>query len=116
MNASSGIDIGHFRAKLETLQSELEDLLEISAESGATVELDQTSVGRLSRMDAMQRQAMALETERRRRQELQRIKAALRRIEEGEYGYCLKTGELIPNQRLELDPAAATIVVKREDS
>ena len=104
------IDIEYFTKRLLTLKHELQGLLELSQGASSPVVLDQTSVGRLSRMDAMQAQAMAQETERRRRVEIQKIEAALRRMDEGEYGYCIKTGEEIPLQRLELDPAAATIV------
>ena len=74
------------------------------------VELDQTRVGRLSRMDALQGQAMAQETARRRDNEVVRIDAALKRIEEGEYGYCLACGEQIAAKRLALDPTAAVCV------
>ena len=69
-----------------------------------TVELDQTRMGRLSRMDAMQAQAMSKETGRRRRQKLLQIEAALRRIEEDDYGYCQGCGEDIAPARLEVDP------------
>jgi len=69
-----------------------------------TVELDQTRMGRLSRMDAMQAQAMSKETGRRRRQKLLQIEAALRRIEEDDYGYCQDCGEDIAPARLEVDP------------
>jgi len=100
----SDIDIEHFKKRLFNLKHELQALLELSEGASSPVVLDQTSVGRLSRMDAMQGQAMAQETERRRRV------AALKRMDEGEYGYCIKTGEEIPLKRLELDPAAATIV------
>ena len=72
----------------------------------APVELDQQAVGRLSRMDALQVQAMALETSRRRGVELRRIAAALARMDEGEFGYCLECGDEIAARRLELDPAA----------
>lgn len=106
----SDIDLEYFKKRLLDLKIELQALLELSQEASSPVVLDQTSVGRLSRMDAMQAQAMAQETERRRRVEIQKIDAALKRMEEGEYGYCIKTGEEIPAQRLELDPAAATIV------
>ena len=106
----SDIDIEYFTKRLLTLKHELQALLELSQDASSPVVLDQTSVGRLSRMDAMQAQAMAQETERRRRVEIQKIEAALKRMDEGEYGYCIKTGEEIPLQRLELDPAAATIV------
>jgi DnaK suppressor protein len=71
-----------------------------------TVELDQARVGRLSRMDAMQAQAMSKETGRRRRNTLLRIEAALRRIEEGDYGYCQECGENIAPARLDIDPSA----------
>jgi len=104
------IDIEYFKKRLLDLKHELLALLELSQEASSTVVLDQTSVGRLSRMDAMQAQAMAQETERRRRVQIQKIEAALKRMDEGEYGYCVKTGEEIPLKRLELDPAAATIV------
>jgi len=106
----SDIDNEYFKKRLLDLKQELQALLELSQDASSPVMLDQTSVGRLSRMDAMQRQAMAQETERRRRVEIQKIEVALKRMDEGEYGYCIKTGEEIPLQRLELDPAAATIV------
>ena len=91
------------------LENQMEELLRqavITQEDRKPVELDQSQVGRLSRMDAMQIQEMALEQERRREVEKQRIKAALDRIEEGEYGLCLHCGEGISSKRLEFDPAA----------
>ena len=96
------------KAALELLMTRRRDLEELaagSAEARRPVELDQTRVGRLSRMDALQSQAMALETERRRAIELKRIEAALRRLEEGEYGYCVTCGDEIAVERLSLDPA-----------
>lgn len=75
----------------------------MSSESRKAVELDQQSVGRLSRMDAMQGQAMALATEERRENERMRIGAALRRIETGDFGYCIKCDEEIEPKRLEHD-------------
>ena len=71
------------------------------------VDLDQTSVGRLSRMDALQRQAMAQGTARRRAAERARIEAALRRIDSGDYGSCTACGEGIGADRLAADPAVA---------
>lgn len=91
-------------------REELEVLTETSRDDRRPVELDQTRVGRLSRMDALQSQAMAVETERRRSLELTRIAAALQRMEEGEYGYCVSCGEEIPVKRLELDPTTAVCV------
>ncbi len=79
-------------------------------EGQRTVTLDQQSVGRLSRMDAMQQQAMARATQNRRDQQKQRIHAALARIDEGEFGYCQTCGEEIPRARLDLDPTVPTCV------
>lgn len=73
-----------------------------------TVMLDQTSVGRLSRMDAMQQQAMAQATQRRRSTRNLRIMAALHRIKEGEFGYCQDCGDEIAKARLDLDPTTPT--------
>lgn len=81
-----------------------------NADSRDTVELQQDSVGRLSRMDAMQQQAMAQAAERRRAAERTRISAALERIEGGEWGYCLKCGEEIAAKRLGHDPSVANCV------
>jgi len=91
-------------------------LAEIEAEEAATaetrrpVELDQQSVGRLSRMDAMQAQEMASAQSRRRSAERRRLAAALARIAEGEFGYCQGCGEPIAPRRLELDPGHALCV------
>ena len=81
-----------------------------SRDDRATVTLDQQAVGRLSRMDAMQRQAMAQATERRREAERLRLRAALARLDEGEYGYCIECGEEIAAGRLDADPAVPTCV------
>jgi DnaK suppressor protein len=69
------------------------------------VQLDQQSVGRLARMDALQRQAMASETLRRRARRRQQLLQALKRMDEGEFGYCSSCGEEIPEARLDIDPA-----------
>ena len=98
------------RDKLLKLRAELQELAAMGDESAAVVELDQTKVGRLSRMDAMQAQAMAQASERRREQTLRRIDAALKRIEDDEYGYCLQCDELINPKRLEFDPTVTLCI------
>ncbi|MDH3665420.1 MAG: TraR/DksA family transcriptional regulator [Paracoccaceae bacterium] len=95
-----------FQAQLQVLAAQITEAEQKSADERAPVELDQQMVGRLSRMDALQVQAMAKETSRRRTAELKRIEAALTRLKEGEFGYCLECGEEIAVRRLELDPAA----------
>lgn len=101
------MDMLKARARLEALKAELEALSRSAAADRKPVELDQQSVGRLSRQDSLQVQAMARAAEARRAGEIRRIEAALRRLEAGDYGYCAACGEVIPDQRLEIDPAAA---------
>ena len=103
--AVSDLEPQKFKEKLHTRLIELKQLSAISSESRQTVTLDQQSVGRLSRMGAIQGQAMALATEERRKQARARVEAALRRIEAGDYGLCLKCEEEIDIRRLELDPS-----------
>ena len=99
-----------FREKLLELQAELLAAAEAGKESAAVVELDQTKVGRLSRMDAMQAQAMAQASEQRREQTLRQIDGALKRIDDDEYGYCLKCDEAINPKRLEFDPTVTLCI------
>ncbi len=98
-------DTVYFRELLLQQQKELLKLKKAAEVSTQTVTLDQSSVGRLSRMDAMQSQAMAQENKRRRNIQLQRINAALDRLRDGEYGYCAECEEDINRKRLEVDPA-----------
>lgn len=93
-------------ARLEALRRENE----LAAGSIDPVVLDQESVGRLSRIDAMQMQAMAMASQRRRVAERAQIDAALRRIEEGEYGWCIGCGDDIAEARLRHNPAVAKCI------
>ena len=95
---------------LETQRKEILERVELTQDDRKPVELDQSTMGRLSRMDAMQVQEMALEQERRREIELQKIEAALVRVAEGEYGFCTHCGEGISPKRLEFDPAVPLCV------
>ena len=95
-----------WRSKLLTLRAELERTAAAGDESAAIVELDQSKVGRLSRMDAMQAQAMAQASGNRRRAMLVKITAALKRIDDDEFGFCRGCEEEIDPKRLEFDPTA----------
>lgn len=99
-----------FRKRLIEEQLALDAEEAASAEGRQTVELDQQMVGRLSRMDALQGQAMAQAQSRRRSSRRQRIAAALARLDEGEFGYCAECGELIATARLDVDPTTPTCV------
>ncbi len=94
------------REKLLELRAELESIAAIGDESATVVELDQSKVGRLSRMDAMRAQAIAQASVARRGVMLRKISAALQRIDDGEYGYCQTCEEQINPKRLEADPTA----------
>ena len=100
------MDEKKIRARLLTLQTELHTLSETSSEGRKAVDLDQSKVGRLSRMDALQRQAMDNAIEARRQTDLRRITAALERLDNEDYGFCLKCGDDIAAKRLEIDPMA----------
>jgi DnaK suppressor protein len=80
-------DTKALRQRLTDCLDELNTLSASGKASRDPLELDQSSLGRLSRMDAMQGQAMATEGERRRSIEHQRIAQALSRIEEGNYRF-----------------------------
>ena len=103
-------DPDRMRTRLLERQTELESVVDSGDDAARPVELDQARVGRLTRMDALQAQAMAQESGRRRRLELRRIEAALARIDSGDYGYCFACDEPIPQSRLAIDPAATLCV------
>ena len=99
-----------YRARIDAEIEELRALSSGSKDARAPVELDQQSVGRLSRMDAMQQQSIDLAREERRQQRLGILAAALQRIEADDYGYCLRCDEPIKDARLKIDPAVLTCV------
>jgi len=97
----------------ERLLAELEEIAEASRQTSADrdpVVLDQQSVGRLSRMDAMQGQAMAAAMQWRRDGRIKAIHAALERLEIDEFGWCDDCGDFIGLKRLDLDPVAQRCV------
>ena len=98
------------REILLEMQHELEELSKVASEARKTVKLDQSSVGRLSRMDALQQQAMANATEARRAKDLYRIEKALALLDAGDYGFCEACDEEIPPRRLEIDPLATRCI------
>jgi DnaK suppressor protein len=95
-----------FRVRLIEQRDEILRVREIGDQAAGTVELDQAKVGRLSRMDALQAQAMSQESNRRREIRLRQIDAALGRVNTEEYGRCIDCDEDIARRRLEFDPAA----------
>lgn len=104
------MEIEAIKQQLLEHKAELERESVARKQESQPVALDQTTVGRLSRMDALQNQAMAQEKQRRRDIELMRIDAALSRIETGEYGCCVSCGEAIGEERLIQNPAFPTCI------
>lgn len=94
-------------AFLTRLEEELQTLRAASVSTAADrkpVILDQQSVGRLSRMDALQQQAMAAAQETRRHGRIRALEAAIARIEAEDFGFCDDCGEFIGMGRLDLEP------------
>jgi len=98
------MDEAETRALIEARITEVERSLSAGEET-APIELDQTKVGRLSRMDAMQAEAMNAETRRRRRVEVSRLRGALQRLDGGSFGECIGCGDDIADKRLRHDPS-----------
>lgn len=89
---------------LATLRNKLDGELATTSAQSQPVELDQSKVGRLSRMDAIQQQSMAVEERRRRQIRRQQVTAALAAIDDGSYGDCRSCGEPIGYRRLKARP------------
>lgn len=103
-------ETARFAALIHARLGEIEAENQLGHDSQAVVQLDQQSVGRLSRMDALQNQAMAKAQQTRRDTNAFRLQTALRRIDEGEFGYCEECGDEIALKRLELDPATTRCI------
>ncbi len=101
--------IEHFRERLQELAGEINADLAANKDDSGIVQLD-TSIGRLSRMDAMQNQQMALELRRRRENQLLRIENAFKRMDQGRYGICGKCRKPIDEARLEVFPDVVTCI------
>ncbi len=98
------------RAALHARLAELDALEQSTSEDRKPIELDQTSVGRLSRMDSLQVQAMAAAAQSRRIGERRRVEQALKRLADDEYGWCVTCGEKISPERLATDITIAVCV------
>lgn len=103
----SSPEIAELQQDLITLRADLEAQLADGADAAAPVELDQTRVGRLSRMDAMQMQAQQKAEQERHQRQLQKVAIALQKISEGDYGYCQQCDEPIGFARLKVRPEAS---------
>lgn len=101
------------RVFLPCIQSRLAEIdREIGAtESESAAISPDVSIGRLSRLDSMQHQQIALAGKRRLEDERNRLLEARRRIDAGTYGNCLLCAQDIPAGRLVVKPEAISCVV-----
>ena len=90
-----------FRKRSESLRIEIEKNMSTNKSDSGVVKLD-SSIGRLSRMDALQNQQIALELKRRQENQLLRIKNAIKRMDKGQYGLCGRCKKPIEDDRLEV--------------
>jgi len=104
------IDLEKFKHLLEQQRDELMSCQKMAQTATQTVELDQSSVGRVSRGDALQSQSMAIETMRLRQQHLRQVSTALALMVSGDYGYCSVCDNEIDPRRLEIEPSSTMCV------
>lgn len=114
MDAALDLDLDDVRRRLSAERAKLLASSEETVADRHAVEVDQPSVGRLSRMDALQGQAMAMATEERRQARIRAIDDALERLDEGEFGVCVRCGEPIGPKRLALDLTVPTCITCAE--
>jgi DnaK suppressor protein len=100
----SEAQLSQLQKKLLQLKSDLSAQLALAEPDSQPVKLDQQAVGRLSRMDAMQQQQMALANRQQVKTHLRAVMIALQATESGDYGYCCECGEDIGFTRLEVRP------------
>ncbi len=98
-------ELSLLREALLGLRDELGDLLQSTGQSARPVDLDEP-IGRLSRMDALQQQSMAVANRQGAQLRLNQVEAALLRLERDEYGDCLGCGEEMSLARLQIRPEA----------
>ncbi len=97
-------EVETLRLELERRITELDEQLASNAEAAKPVQLDQTAVGRVSRVDALQGQALAKATRHAMQQQLAQCKAALQAVARDEYGLCRSCEEPIGFRRLQARP------------
>ena len=102
--------------RLTELRARLQQDLERGADAAAPVELEQNRVGRLSRMDAMQQQAMQKASQASLRRRVVQIDLALRALAQGDYGFCDECGLEISAARLQVAPESLLCVRCQQDA
>ncbi len=110
MSNLSDKEINEFQDDLVSLQVELTQQYQLGKSAADTVVLDQSKVGRLSRMDAIQQQKMAQSSLQHVKNRLRNIVRAMAKITSGDYGFCDECGNTISSARLKVQPEAALCI------
>lgn len=110
-SALTAEQLRELHAELQSELARLDKTMDSSREAAKPVALDQTSVGRVSRIDALQNQAMSVDLHARNESRRAQIVDALERIEAGTYGVCARCGNPIPYGRLLVFPEARVCAV-----
>ncbi|MFN2238885.1 MAG: TraR/DksA family transcriptional regulator [Thermoanaerobaculia bacterium] len=99
-------ELKHFHDELVTAKEAAETVLRQKTQSDSPIERSGSAIGRLSRMDAIQVQAMQEMGHRQLEIRLKQIEQALAAIDQGKYGICRGCKEPIGIKRLEAVPEA----------
>jgi len=100
------LQLEEFRKCIERELGKIYEVIARPGDGSDSNELDQTKVGRLSRMDAMQQQAMNSGILDRLLVKKSRLEAALIRLDNDEFGFCCQCGDVVNPARLHADLGA----------
>jgi DnaK suppressor protein len=99
--------IEQLRGELQRTLCRIERSIETNG-NGQAKDLDQSAIGRLSRIEALQNAGLTQNLKARERQQLEEVVAALGRIDEGVYGLCTACQGAIRYERLQVFPETRT--------
>ena len=102
--------IAQLEIDLKAMRDQLETAIEDNQGQLEPVLLDQQSVGRVSRIDAIQQQQMATALKQQQRLHLQQVNRAINELDNGDYGYCQQCGDVIAFARLKARPESVMCV------
>ena len=103
-------DKAHIKSVITEKIAELRLVVESDANGQEQIELDQTRVGRLARMDAVQHHAIAQAQGERALKQLGLLELLLSKVDDEDFGECHYCGEDIPVGRLLIRPESLRCV------
>lgn len=109
------LDLGSIEERLRVELAEVLAALVNVTDSASIVALDQSAVGRVSRGDALQQQAMAISRQQRLDIRRRKLVAALNRLAAGSYGMCCECEVTLDQPRLDSDLAVVFCIDCQED-